>query len=134
MSLRFMKAIYKPIAVFHSTGDSFQCMRLHLTKRNHTILFQKFFWQNKFFRLYSLRIIHMNSLCIINSRNIQFLQITIHSCSLNHSGGCSITAGVCKCHVLISFFTHQSGKHTNNCRVCDHSLINLCFFKKIWFQ
>ena len=127
MTLGFMKSINESIAVFYSSRDAFQRMCLHFTKRNYTVFFQKFFRQNKFFCLYSFRIVYMDSLRIINNRNIQFLKIRIHSCPMDNFRSSSISAGICKRHILISFFSHQSGKHSHNRRMCDHCLINFRF-------
>ena len=96
MSLRLMESIDKAITVFYCAGNSLQRMRLHLAKRNHTVFFQKFFRQNKFFCLNPLRIFYTYSLRIINCRNPILFQIPVDSGTMNHSGCRTITTGISK--------------------------------------
>jgi len=109
-------------------------MCFHLAQGNHTVLLQQFFWQDKFLCLDSLRISSFHALRIINSRNMIFLQISIHSCSANHCLSGSMTAGICKHNILIPTFTQDSRKNSYYNRMCDHCFLYLCFFQQIRLQ
>ena len=134
MPLCFVEAINKSITVLNCAGNSLQRMRLHLAKRNHTVFFQKFFRQDKFFRLNPLRIFYTYSLRIINCRNPILFQIPVDSGTMNHSGCRTITTGISKRKILISLFSHQSGKHTDHRRMRDDCFVNFCFFEQVGFQ
>ena len=134
MSFCLVKSINKTIAVLNCTCNTFQSMRLHFAQRNHAVPVQKLLRKNKLLRLDPFRVLHMNPLCIINRRDIKLLQISVHSGSMDHLTGRSVSAGICQNNILISLFSHQSGKHTNDGRMCDDCLIHFCFLKKIRFQ
>ena len=134
MPLRLVKSIDESITVLDRPCDTFQCMRLHLAQRDHAVPLQKFRRKDKLFRLDPIRILHMDPLGIVDRRNIKFIKIGIHTCSVNDFRCCSIAARICQNNILIPLLPHQPRKHANYHRMCDNSFINFCFLEKVRFQ
>ena len=127
----FILSIYKAVAILYCAGDPLQSVGFHLGKRNHTVCFQQFFRKDKLLRLDSIWVLHMHTLGVINGWDLVFLQIGVHSGTLDYLLRSSMAAGVRKYNILIARLAQNPGKGAHHHRVGDHSLLHFCFFQKV---